>query len=222
MRENTSAEEYDIVDFDIWDCMAQVWKKKWIVILAVLIFGIGSAAGTKLLTKPIYTSSTRIYITASEKTNASGNIVLYQPYDAKQYMDDFVEMGKGRKVLKAAAKETGVSSEEIASKIDVSAIENTRFLEIITKDENPKTAQSITKAVGDATIREIEQFSDGIFDAKIEYEANLPTVPESSVSVRNNGLKGAALGLILSVGIIFITAIFKGMKGTSSKHHAEK
>ncbi|MDD5922737.1 MAG: Wzz/FepE/Etk N-terminal domain-containing protein [Eubacteriales bacterium] len=222
MKENTSTEEYDIVDFDIWDCLAQVWKRKWIVVLVMLIFGAGASVGTKLFIKPVYSSSTRIYITASEKTNASDKIMLYQPYDAKQYMDDFVEMGKGRKVLKSAARETGLSSEEIASKIDVSVIENTRFLEIVTKDTNPKTAQSITKAVGDATVREINQSTDEIFDANIEEEANLPTAPESSGSVRNNGLKGAALGLILSVGIIIIVFIFRGKKGISSNHHAEK
>lgn len=181
-------------------------KKKIAIILAVTaIFALVAFVISAFFIAPEYRASTRVYIL--NRSNEQN--VVSSDFSISNYMiKDYAVLITGRNVTDKVVEKLGLemSSGVLGSKISVSALDNTRVLQISVKDKDPQLAAQIANSVREEAAIQIKQIMD-VDAVNLVYEAKIPTAPVSP-NVREITLLWAAIGLLLAVGVfvvIFVT-----------------
>lgn len=174
----------------------------WIVLAAVLGGGI-SFAGTRLLMTPMYESTTTMLVLTSETTLSS----LSELQLGTQLTNDYEILTKSRAVLETVIENLNldVEYEQLNNMVSISNPEDSRIMEITLTYPNPAEAKAIVDEIAGVTSEFIGDQMEGI-PPKIIDQGEVPSGP-SSPSVSRNTLLGILLGIVVSCGIITVITV---------------
>lgn len=194
----------DELQINLLEVLSFLKKKVWIIVLVAAISGIAGFLYNALFSVPEYTASTRVYILNRQDENA---IYYADLQTSSQFINDYTVLITGQNVTKTVVNKLNLdeSFSKLASRITVTAPEDTRILEISITHEDPLLAANIANAVRQEATEQIEKIMDGNA-VNLIYEADVPMSPSSPGSGKI-ALIAAALGFAVSVAVLAVIFI---------------
>lgn len=189
-------------DIDLMGLAVYFKKRLWIIALVLVIFTFGGYVNSAFLTTPMYTASTQMYVL----NRTYDDRVVSADFQISNYvLNDYKGLIVGRNVTKEVIKKLdlqGFSPASLASRISVSALENTRILQISVTDSNPQRAAQIANAVQAEAAIQIKEIME-VDAVKLVYEAEIPGAP-SSPNVTGDTLQAAIIGLVAVLAVLSV------------------
>ena len=194
--ENQREVEIDIIDLFYY------LKKKILVIISALLscMVLGFVVSTFMIT-PKYTATTRIYVL----NRSSENAVIYSDYVLSEYMaSDYIVLITGQNVTKQVIEELNLDMtySQLANKISVKTIDETRVLQIAVSDTDPQRAAEIANCICRVASVQLQEIVN-VEAVNVVYEAEVPT-HHSSPNVKKNMILAGALGFIIAIGVYIV------------------
>lgn len=192
----------DIIDIDPMLILKRVTKYIWVILTVGIVFGIAAYMWSTIMVVPKYKSSTKVYALNNEKKLAT------QDFQISNYLlKDYKEIILSSKVLERVIDKNGIKMNlvELRSKIEVKIPQDTRILTITVEDTDAKRAADIANAVRDEAFEEIKEITKEE-SAKILESAQESKSP-SSPDIRKNTIMAAAIGILLSLGIVVLKEV---------------
>lgn len=192
----------DEIVIDLAELFSKLMSKIHMILLSGILMASLAFAGTKMLITPMYTSVTKIYVSA--KQDGSGGTTYSDLQAGTQLTKDYMELIKSRPVLERVISVLQLKQgpDELSDRITVEIPEETRILKISVESDSPKEAKQIADALRVAVSAQIKEIMDVDAVNTVE-DGSLPASP-SSPSLKKNSVLGGLLGIILAVGIIFL------------------
>ncbi len=189
------------IEIDLIDLLYYLKKKVWYIIAAFVLFAVAGACFTSFFMKDEYTAKTRMYVLSrSSDTAISSSDYNISNFMIKDYEVLIVGENVTREVINKLNLDMSVS--ELAGKISVSAIDNTRVLQIVVVDTQPERAAAIANCVREVSSAQIKEIMD-VDAVNLVYTAQVPS-QKSGPSVSRNTMIAAVLGFILSIAVLVI------------------
>ena len=191
----------DELEIDLGQIFSVLLSKIVIILLSGLIFGLAAFLVSKLFIKPVYESTTSLYVLNRQ---IQGTTTYNDLQSSTQLTQDYKILVRSRNVTEKVISELNLdmTSDELADMITVSSPSNTRVLEIAVSAKDPYKAKEIADKVADISAESICDIMQ-IEKVNIIEQANIPDQPVSH-SYRKNALLAAVLGLILATAIVII------------------
>ena len=203
-----NARKTDEMSVDLMRLVRAVWKKVWLVVLAVGVFGVAAYLYSSLLITPTYRSSFTAYVNNRQNTeninstNTSDlNASIGLTYVYKQIISS-------RSVLMDAAESCGIQMpySSLAGKVSTSISDKAAIITVYVEDTDPERAALLATAIAevapDHVARVVEGSSMRIIDAPVQ-----PTRKYAPSNSRN-AIVGAIIGMLLAlVGIVVMELI---------------
>ena len=191
----------DEMEIDLIDLLYYLKKKLWSIVTAFLVFAILGAVFTTFFMQDEYTAKTRMYVlNRSSEAGISSSDYSISNYMVKDYEVLIIGENVTREVIDRLHLDMSVS--ELAGKISVSAIENTRILQIIVVDNEAKRAADIANCVREISSAQIKEIMD-VDAVNLVYEAEVPN-QKSGPSMTKNMIIAAVLGVVLAIGVLVV------------------
>lgn len=191
----------DEMEIDLIDLFYYLKKKIWAIVAAFLVFAILGAVFTTFFMQDEYTAKTRMYVlNRSSEAGISSSDYSISNYMVKDYEVLITGENVTREVIDRLHLDMSVS--KLASKISVSAIENTRILQIIVVDNDAKRAAAIANCVREISSAQIKEIMD-VDAVNLVYEAEVPG-GKSGPNMTKNMVIAAALGVVLAIGVLVV------------------
>lgn len=195
---DTQREELEI---DLLDLFFYLKKKFFVIVAAIVLLAVAGAAYTTFFMPAEYTAKTRMYVL----NRSSESSISSSDYSISNYMiKDYEVLITGQNVASEVINRLKLDMEvnQLTSKISVSAIENTRVLQIVVVDTMPQRAADIANCVRLVASEQIKQIM-AVDAVNLVYEAEVPT-EKSGPSLTKNTALAAIIGAILSVGVLVV------------------
>ena len=193
MMEKRNASEIDILDLLLY-----LRKNIIFILLICVMFAAIGFAGTKYLMAPQYTASTRVYVL----NRSNENMVVYSDYQiSTQMLSDYKVLITGRNVTRQVVESLGLDMDHaaLAQKINVTAPEGTRFVQISVTDTDPVRAAQIANMVRQIASVQIRELMD-VDAVNLVYEADVPDSP-SAPNVTKYTVMAAIIGMVVALAI---------------------
>ena len=194
-------DNHNDMELDLVELFHRLKKKLWVIATAMVVFAALGFAVSQFLMTPKYTASTRMYVL--NRTNET-NVVYADIQTSTYLLTDYKVLITGENVTKEVIEILDLEDtpRQLERKIEVTAPDNTRVLQINVTEDDPQLASQIANCVRVVSSAQIEEIMD-VDAVKLVYEADVPDKP-SSPNVMLNTLIGAALGLFGSVFILVV------------------
>ena len=192
------------IEFDLRKLLAAMWRKlPWIAVCG-LIAAVIVAAAEFWLVRPVYQSTTKMYILAEQ---LDMGVVVADLQSSTMLTKDYAELTQSRDVTEKVIEDLDLeeSTDELLSKITISVPADTRIIELSVTDKDPERAKEIVEAVRDTAAEHISNVikSDAV---SIAEKANLPQDPVSPKILRDTvaaAMFGAAAAAVIFI-ILFL------------------
>lgn len=193
----------DEIEINLREIFAVLMDKLAVIILIAVLGAAVAFAFTKFLIKPVYQSSTQVYVTNNSLTTTE-QINVGDLQSSNYLTKDYMILVKSNPVLEQVIADMNLdmTTSELSDKIVVSTPTDTRILTIAVSDTDPMLAKKIVDAVREASKTQIQSVM-GIETVNTVEESNLPENPVSP-NTKMNVLMGFVLGLILSIAVVII------------------
>lgn len=199
-------ETEDVKEIDILEVAAFIQHWLWLIVAVGLIFAAITFAVSAFVIKPIYVSTTKIYILS--KNDQNDNLTYADTQLSTLLAKDFQELIKSRYVLETIIDKLELDEdyEDLAKKITVSNTKDTRIISISVEDDNPRRAQYLANAVREVAAIHIRNVMD-IEAVNIVDEANLPILPTKPEKKKVTAI-GFLIGAACITGILVLRYYF--------------
>ena len=178
---------------------------KYILIIMVIVLIFGNIYSI-VIRKPLYKSNTTIILVNGKNTsdNLSSNDIQLN----KNLVSTYSEIIKSRKVLSQVISNLNLSTsvEALSSQISVNSITNTEIIKINVSNTNAKNASIIANEIAKVFSEEVKAIYHLENVATID-EAVIASSPYNVNYMKDNVIY-LLIGLVLSLGLIFITYYF--------------
>ena len=188
----------------------RILRKRWIIVVAMALFGVAAAAGATILTVPEYQASTLVYVQV-QSSGTVGELVQGSSFVQSQ-VKSFAEVVSTPRVLDPAIKSVGLteSAETLAGSVLASAPSDTVNIRITVTRSDPSEAAELANAVTASFQQAVEEIttpsgslSESQVGVSVLRDASVPLAPVSpNTSV--NLFIGFALGLIAGLAIAIL------------------
>lgn len=193
------------IEIDVKELFFVIVDKIWIVIAAGILCALFAGIFTKVILKPTYESTTKIYVVNRQDSEKATTYSDLQT--GTQLTKDYQILVESRIVTEQVIRELnlGLTHEELLSCITVNNPIDTRIIEVTVNYNDPNLAKKIADAIGEVsaesmvTVMEMEKVN-------IVEPGNLPIGP-SSPNLPKNILIGGLAGTFLSAFIILFIYI---------------
>jgi tyrosine-protein kinase len=184
-------------------------RRRWRILVAVLLLTVGAAAFVTWQATPQYSSSARLFVST---TDADAAQAYQNGLFATQRVASYADLvPKSRQLADTVVESLGGDADAGALQGQVSAVvvPDTVNLEITATDPDPVRARDIAQAYAEALsdlvarLETPEGQTDALIRAEIVDNAAVPGSAFSPQPVRNLGL-GVLLGLLLGVGLAVV------------------
>jgi capsular polysaccharide biosynthesis protein len=178
-------------------------KKRWLMITVItLLCTIVSALVSIFVMKPMYETSTKLFIGKEENTNTTydnNDIMMYQ-----KLLKTYSETIKTKDLIVRAVDRTSydLTSAEVLEKLNVVTVADTQILQISYKSDDPSEAKALLEEITGEFIATSKALVPNGNVTVIETVA-LPEKPVSP-NVKMNIAIAFLLGLMISVGLVFL------------------
>ncbi|WP_104162773.1 polysaccharide biosynthesis tyrosine autokinase [Cryobacterium sp. N22] len=193
----------------------RIFHKSWILILALTLFGVATAATASIATTPTYVASTQLYVSVKSSADAgSGELVAGTSF-ARQAVTSYVDVVNSAIVLDKVITDLklDLTAADLAEMVESSSPLNTVLIDVAVTNDDPVLAAKIANAVG-------QNFSSIVVDQleKPDGEALSPVkiatiqpalVPEAPASpnIPLNIALGLLIGLALGIGLAVLRSV---------------
>ena len=194
-------EKQNEMEIDLIDLFYYLKKRIWLAVAAFVLFAAAGAVFTACFMQDEYTARTRMYVL--NRTSDSG--ISSSDYNTSNYMiKDYEVLIKGENVTRKVIEELNLdmSVATLASKISVSAINNTRVLQIVVVDSQPQRAADIANCVREISGTQIKAIMD-VDAVNLVYEAEAPR-GKSGPNMGKNVALAAILGAVATIGVLIV------------------
>ena len=183
-----------------------------IIMIIVLVVIIGNTY-TILTRTPLYKSDTTIVLVSEANTQTNYNDLQMN----KNLVDTYSEIIKSRKVLNPVINNLNLkySYNELKSKVSVTSVTNTEIIKVSVSDKNPKKAKEIANEIGNVFSEKIQKIYN-LNNVSIVDKAIIAKTPYNINYVKDNIIY-VAIGLVLSIGLVFIKFYFDTTIKTSEE-----
>lgn len=196
-------------------------KKRWMSIVSLVVLGLVVAAGASILTTPVYTATTQLYV--SVQGGSSTSDMLQGANFTRQQIASYTKIVTSPLVLGPVIDDLGLAtrSSELAKRISSESPPNSSLVNISVSDTSPAVAAALANAVGDEfrdAVAELERPTDGSPSAvklTVVSDAAAPLNP-SLPNTKLNIALGLFVGLTLGVGL----AVLREVLDTSIRSEA--
>ena len=195
----------DIIDIDPMLILKRVTKYIWIIITIGVIFSIAAYIWSTIMVVPKYKSSTKVYVL---NNNINEKKLTTQDFQIGNYLlKDYKEIILSSKVLERVIDKNGIKMNLVVlrSKIEVKIPQDTRILTITVEDTDAKRAADIANSVRDEAFEEIKEITkeESVNILEKAQESKNPSSPD----IRKNTIMAAAIGILLSLGIVVLKEV---------------
>ena len=196
-------EEYETID--LLEVLNAVRQHLLAVILTTLILACAGFGASKFLMTPKYQASALMIVNTRQDTTS--NVTSDQINSATKLVSTYSIIIKSDTVLQQVINNLGLSLtySELAGRVAVSAVDDTQVMKITVTSDNPEWArqvcEQITVVSPDVILESVEAGS-----VKVISSASINPDPVSPNTMRNTAMGGVA-GLVISLGIIFLTVL---------------
>ena len=190
----------DEIEIDLKELFYVIKRKLWIILLTGIVGAVGFGLFTAMVMKPVYTSSTMLYIVNKTTTLTS----LTDLQLGTQLTKDYKVLVTSRPVTGQVITnlDLNLSHEQLVKKIKVDNPTDTRILTISVEDTDPYMAKSIADEFASVASARMAEIMDSAPPNIVE-EAYLPT-QKTKPSITTNTMIGGLAGVFLAGAIILV------------------
>ena len=190
----------DEIEIDLKELFYVIKRKLWIILLTGIVGAVGFGLFTAMVMKPVYTSSTMLYIVNKTTTLTS----LTDLQLGTQLTKDYKVLVTSRPVTGQVITnlDLNLSHEQLVKKIKVDNPTDTRILTISVEDTDPYMANSIADEFASVASARMAEIMDSAPPNIVE-EAYLPT-QKTKPSITKNTMIGGLAGVFLAGAIILV------------------
>lgn len=192
--------------------LSHVWsliKAKLQLIIGITILSVFLAlVASFFFIKPMYKSTTSIII-GKDYSSAGNSTSQYTYNEILMYQtlaNTYTEIAKSWTVAEKTAEKLNINmtASQIMSEMTVSTTDKTQIMQISVTDPDPNNAMLIANTLTECFITEAARlFQSGT--VQVMDKAQLPSSPVSP-NPKKNAIIGFAIGIVVSLGIIFLMA----------------
>lgn len=192
----------DALEVDFWDLANQLLKKAWIIAIVVLLSAILTFLYSYFLIDKEYRAATKIFV--MDKTEIAGTPSGEDLNIGNQIRGDVEQIVKSRYVLRQVIDklDLDMTPEQLYRKVNVYTLGDTRFVEISVIVDDPQQACDIANTIRDFSAERMVEVMN-IDAINIVDVAEVPRT-YASPDIKGNTFKGAAIGFVICVIIIFL------------------
>ena len=187
---------------DLEKLIGVLLSRFWIIVFTGVLGGLCALAYVKTTTKPVYTSSTKIYVL--NKGESSADVTSSDLQLGATLATDYAQLIKDRTVAEGVIAELGLSmsAESLINRINVTMPNSGRIITISVSDTDPYLASKLTTTVRDVAAAHIKEVMNSEAVNVVE-DANIPQ-GQSMSNYKKYGLMGVMAGMAVAVGIVFL------------------
>lgn len=213
-RYEAPVEQYDI---SVRDLFLSIWRRKWIVMLVVVVF-VGAAALFTLTRPAYYESTTKLLV--MQKAGEAPSSIGAQVEGLGEITVTIAEVVATRPIANATIQQLGLamSPDDLLDNLQVEQVPATQVIEVSYQDPDPARAQQVANTIGKVFS---EQVAEATGAKGIRVMTWAPAVVADSPGVRPipflkslllpmalaliiNGFLGLVVGLMVGVGLALV------------------
>lgn len=205
--QNIKNEQATAREVDVLRLLRMLWKKIWIIVAVMVIFGIISWMYTSLMVEPTYRTSFSAYINNREITDeTTQNSTTTSDLNASRgLMYVYEDIVSSRTVLQKAASQCGFRVR--SSMVSVVTAETAPILTVYVTTNDPVQSQQLAEAIADVAPVQVAEVVKGSTMTLID-PPYTPSTPYSP-NVLRNVIYSMILGLLASViALVVIDVVY--------------
>ncbi len=188
------------VEIDLMELFYALKRGIWLIMTAGLLAAGIAGMYTAFVMKPVYTSSTMLYVVNKSTTLPSLSDLQLGTQLTKDYKVMITSRPVTRKVIENL--DLDMDHETLVKKISVDNPSDTRVLTISVQDNDPYMAKLIADELASVASARMAEIMDSAPPNIIE-EGNLPT-RKTSPSISKNTMMGGVLGVFVVMFLIVV------------------
>ncbi len=205
--------ENQVVEIDLMKLLKLLWKRKWIIIVVTLLFGIAFYCYSRFMITPTYRAGILMYVNnnnlkeVSENTYNANYISAADISASIQLVNTYAAIIKSENFMKDVVAELGMDINPSALKgmTSIGAVNETEVFQVVVTSPDPQLSADIANAIAKVAPTAIGEIVEGSSAKVVDYA----TVPKGKSAPNNakNAAMGAVIGLVLSAIIILIIGL---------------
>lgn len=198
------AQDKDYMEIDLLRLAKALWRRMWVIILTMLVFGGAAFSSAYFLITPKYRASALMYVNNSSISVGNTSVSLSDLTASQSLVQTYIVIMKTRLTLNEVIKQAGLNYtyEDLNRMVSASAVEKTEIFQINVTSTDPAEAELIANTLVEVLPNKIEEIMDGSSARAVDY-AVVPT-RKSSPSITKYTAVGMGIGFVLSCGIIIV------------------
>ena len=194
-------------EIDLKELVQIFWEKKIQIILIIAIFAVVGVIYTIGFVTPKYQATTSLLLATNSAQSAAGADSSITTTDVtlnSKLVSTYSKLVKSDKVIRNVISNLSLNMEEATLKkiVSVTAAEDTEFIEISVKDEDPALATKIANEIAKVFIENVKEFY-GVENVHVVDAAEVPQAPYNINHVKDI-IIFAFVGAVVAVGYVFI------------------
>lgn len=192
---------------DLKKAIGIVLKRLWLVIVMFVVVVAVSLYVNLFVLVPIYQAHTTLLITGmmNQDSDTFDNVSLENIAIGRSLISEYSEIIKSKRVTDAVLEDLNdstITEEDLNGMVSISAVNDTRIIDIAVINEDPVKAARIADSVAAAFSEQISALYNAQ-NINVIDKAEIPNSPIAPTKKKNIAMAGAA-AIVVSLGIIFL------------------
>lgn len=198
-----------------------VWGRKWFVLISAIGIMLLSLFISKFFITPMYQATTTVIVA----TGSTSTITVNDLSASNKLATSYSQLIKSDSIMRIVIDRLNLnmSSGELKKDVTTVVTQNSDLLTIKVNDENPKTAMDIANEIVSVFQEQVPKLYANTGNSGTIIPADVATLPSfpSSPKILQNCIIGFAVGLLLSIFLLFIKELTRNtfvLPGDVEKH----
>lgn len=198
MEQKYNAEEIEI---DLKELLFELLAHWKMLLMSTILVGAIALVYSKFLITPLYQSTSALYV-LSKSTSITSLADLQM---GTNLTNDYMEVISGRPVLDQVIENLDMDDnyKSLKSRVKLNNPQNSRIMQIIVTDPNPKEAKQIADEIAEVAAAYIAEKMDQAPPTIIQY--GYADSDKVSPSIGKNTVIGAMIGMLLAMAVVIVT-----------------
>lgn len=186
-----------------------LWKRMWLVILAVLLCGAAGFCIARFCVTPMYKAGVMMYVNNNSLPSGGKDTISSSDLSAAQSLvDTYVVILNTRATLEEVADKANVnySYDELKHMVSATAVNSTEVFEVTVTSADPEEAQRLVNTVTQVLPTRIASVVEGT-SVRVVDNAVTPS-KKASPSYSLYTMLGALVGFVVSVAYVILRELF--------------
>lgn len=196
--------ERDYASIDLMQIIKSLWKKAWIIVIAMILVGIIGFSVAAFAITPTYSSSVMLYVNNGMSVGDIFQLTSSQITGARSLVDTYIVMLQNRTTLNKVIEKADVpyDFEDLEDMIKAESVNGTEIIRITVTSTDPYEAAQIANAIAIVLPARISEIIKGSSMEVVDSAAvNLKKV---APSITGYTVVGMLVGAIISVLVLIV------------------